>query len=210
MTQNSINKLHPDLGWTHTLFFDVETTGLPKNWKAPVSDLENWPRIVQLAWLEYDNKGNELSRNNYIVKPIGFTIPGEATKIHGITTEQAKKEGVIINDILKKFSSAIGKAKMLVSHNIEFDQNVVGAEFLRADISNSLFNIKKVCTMKESTDYCRIPSDYGFKWPSQSELHYKLFNTPYKDSHNALKDATVCAKCFFELIKRGVIFWDKK
>jgi hypothetical protein len=27
------------------LFFDTETTGLPKNWKAPVTDLNNWPRM---------------------------------------------------------------------------------------------------------------------------------------------------------------------
>lgn len=25
------------------LFFDTETTGLPKRWNAPVTDLENWP-----------------------------------------------------------------------------------------------------------------------------------------------------------------------
>jgi len=187
------------------LFFDVETTGLPKNWNAPVSELENWPRIVQLAWLEYDLNGNELSRYNNIVKPNGFTIPDEATKIHGITTEQAKKDGVMINEILKKFSSVIDKAEMLIAHNIDFDQKVVGAEFLRADISNSLFNIKKFCTMKESTDFCQIPGNYGFKWPSQLELHNKLFNASFEDPHNALVDVTVCAKCFFELIKRGVI-----
>lgn len=186
-------------------FFDVETTGLPKNWNAPVSEIENWPRIVQLAWLEYDLKGNELSRNNYIVKPEGFTIPEEATKIHGITTEQARKEGVIINEILKKFSSVLDKSKMLIAHNIDFDQKVVGAEFLRTDISNAIFDIKKFCTMKESTDFCQIPGNYGYKWPSQSELHYKLFNTYFEDSHNALMDVTTCAKCFFELIKKGVI-----
>jgi uncharacterized protein YprB with RNaseH-like and TPR domain len=35
------------------LFFDTETTGLPKNWKAPVTDLNNWPRLVQFAFLKY-------------------------------------------------------------------------------------------------------------------------------------------------------------
>jgi len=28
------------------LTFDSETTGLPKNFKAPISDSENWPRLV--------------------------------------------------------------------------------------------------------------------------------------------------------------------
>ncbi len=31
------------------LFFDTETTGLPRNWHAPASDLANWPRLIQLA-----------------------------------------------------------------------------------------------------------------------------------------------------------------
>ncbi|HET7116363.1 MAG TPA: hypothetical protein VFI29_07720 [Hanamia sp.] len=32
------------------LFFDTETTGLPKNWKAPVADLNNWPRLSELHY----------------------------------------------------------------------------------------------------------------------------------------------------------------
>lgn len=56
------------------LFFDTETTGLPKRWNAPVTDLENWPRLVQLAWIMYDDRGNMLESRDVIVKPEGFTI----------------------------------------------------------------------------------------------------------------------------------------
>ena len=62
------------------LFFDTETTGLPRNWKAPVTDLNNWPRLVQLAYLLYDNKGNKISGGDFIIKPNGFTIPTDASK----------------------------------------------------------------------------------------------------------------------------------
>jgi DNA polymerase III epsilon subunit-like protein len=51
------------------LIFDTETTGLPINWKAPVSDLNNWPRLVQIAWMQCDNSGKILSSSDYIVKP---------------------------------------------------------------------------------------------------------------------------------------------
>ncbi len=39
------------------LLFDTETTGLPKKWNAQASDVDNWPRLVQIAWLyqDYDN-----------------------------------------------------------------------------------------------------------------------------------------------------------
>ena len=36
------------------LFFDTETTGLPRSWKAPITDSNNWPRLVQIAWLVFD------------------------------------------------------------------------------------------------------------------------------------------------------------
>ena len=53
------------------LFFDTETTGLPARWNAPVTDVENWPRLVQLAWIMCDAQGNTLESRNAIVKPPG-------------------------------------------------------------------------------------------------------------------------------------------
>ena len=50
------------------LFFDTETTGLPKNWQAPIHDTDNWPRMVQLAWVATDDNGEVLSGQNYIIK----------------------------------------------------------------------------------------------------------------------------------------------
>ena len=92
------------------LFFDTETTGLPRNWKAPVSDLNNWPRLVQLAFLLYDDEGNKISEGDYIVKPDGYTIPKDASRIHGITTERANSEGQAIAEVLQQFSSRIEQA----------------------------------------------------------------------------------------------------
>ena len=57
------------------LFFDTETTGLPQRWNAPVTDVNNWPRLVQLAWIMCDGKGNIIEERSDIVKPEGFAIP---------------------------------------------------------------------------------------------------------------------------------------
>ena len=40
------------------LVYDTETTGLPGNYKAPLTDSENWPRLVQLAWQLHDADGH--------------------------------------------------------------------------------------------------------------------------------------------------------
>lgn len=82
------------------LTFDTETTGLPKNFKADISDSDNWPRLVQLAWQLNNQKGELLSSDSIIIKPDGFTIPYNSEKVHGISTEIAIKEGIELNDAI--------------------------------------------------------------------------------------------------------------
>ncbi len=59
--------------------------------------------------------------------------------------------------------------------------------------------------MKSSTEYCKIQGQYGYKWPSLTELHYKIFRTDFKEAHNAEMDVEACANCFFKLIELGVL-----
>jgi DNA polymerase III epsilon subunit-like protein len=187
------------------LFFDTETTGLPKNWKAPLTDLNNWPRLVQLACLLYDNNGHKITEGNFIIKPDGFIIPKEASKIHGITTERAKQEGRALTTVLKEFYSLIEQANYLVAHNMAFDEKIMGAEFLRNNMENIISKKRKICTMQSTTNFCAIDGYYGYKWPKLSELHHILFHTGFEEAHNASVDITITAKCFWELKKLGKI-----
>ena len=187
------------------LFFDTETTGLPRNWKAPVTDLGNWPRMIQLAYLLADGEGNKLAGGDFIIKPVGFTIPDDAAKIHGISTERALREGVELLDVLREFQAAVAGAECLVAHNISFDEKIVGAEFLRNKMANTLPAKKMICTMQSSTDYCALPGPYGNKWPKLTELHQKLFQKGFDEAHNAAADIAATVKCFWELKRLGVI-----
>ena len=187
------------------LFFDTETTGLPRNWKAPVTDLKNWPRLVQLAFLFYDSDGNRISGGDFIIKPEGFTIPYDVSKIHGITTERASREGHSLLYVLETFDNLISQATYLVAHNMAFDEKIVGAEFLRNGMQNSISVKRKICTMEKSTNFCAISGPYGYKWPKLSELHYKLFRSGFEEAHNASVDINATAKCFWELKRLGKI-----
>lgn len=109
------------------LFFDTETTGLPRNWKAPVTDINNWPRLVQIAFLLYDREGNRISEKCYIIKPDGYQIPAYAARIHGITTNRALCEGKDLRSVLEEFREAAESSKYLVAHNISFDEKIIGA-----------------------------------------------------------------------------------
>jgi len=188
------------------LFFDTETTGLPKNYQAPLDDFSNWPRIVQIAWSLYDGSGNHWESQNYIIKPEGFIIPEEATKIHRISQERALKEGVALRGVLEHFLRDVKSASYLVAHNIDFDEKIIGAELLREKLANQVTSAAKICTMKSSAAYCRIPNGRGsYKWPNLMELYKFLFQTGFPEAHDASFDVKACADCFFELKRRGAI-----
>jgi DNA polymerase III epsilon subunit-like protein len=192
-------------GKIYYLFFDTETTGVPKNYKAPMSNLKNWPRLVQIAWIACDENGNTIESDEYIIKPNGFIIPNDATLIHGITTEKAIQEGKDINDVLTPFAKLAGDAAFLVGHNVSFDMNIVGAEMIRANMACVVENKKFICTMKSSVDFCAIPGYYGNKWPKLEELYAKLFRKRLQNAHTAMTDINATKECFFELKKRNII-----
>jgi DNA polymerase-3 subunit epsilon len=187
------------------LFFDVETTGIPKNWKASYKDIENWPRLVQIAWLLYDEHENILESKSEIIKPEKFLIPKSASDIHGITTEYAIQVGKELNEVLTNFNIVLEKSNFVIAHNINFDKNTVGAEFYRLYNFNPLSNMKSICTMERSTNICKIEGSFGYKFPKLEELYYHLFHQNIENAHDAMVDTKATAKCFFELKRKNLI-----
>ncbi len=187
------------------LFFDTETTGLPKKWNAQASDVDNWPRLVQIAWIFATEKTHAFITQAHIIKPDGYEIPVEASDIHGITQERAMNEGVPILDVLEKFLILNGGADRFVGHNVNFDVSIIGAEMFRADLNGRFIFLKQICTMKTSTNYCKLKGKYGYKYPTLGELYLKLFDKELKDAHDALVDIKATAECFWKLEELGVI-----
>ena len=189
------------------LIFDTETTGLPHNKTAPVEDLDNWPRLVQIAWQLHDNKGALVSTGNHIVKPEGFTIPFNAEKVHGISTDRALEVGEDLAQVLDIFSEDVKKAEVLIGHNIEFDNNIIGAEYLRCQKGNLLKDAKNIDTSTETVEFCQLRGGIGgrLKQPKLIELYEKLFGEGFGDAHDAAYDVDATAKAFFECLRRSVI-----
>ncbi len=186
------------------LIFDTETTGLPKNWNAPITDTDNWPRCIQIAWQLHDDMGNLLDQQDYLVKPEGFNIPFDAEKIHGISTELAEKKGVPLPEVLEKFNTAMSKTKFIVGQNVGFDLNIMGAEFHRMGVENPLQELPVLDTCTEHTaQLCQIPGGRGgkFKLPTLTELHEYLFKEPFAEAHNATADVEATTRCFLELVR---------
>lgn len=189
------------------LIFDTETTGRIENWKAPLTDFAAFPRVVQLAWQLHDDMGELIEVKNFIVKPDGFTIPFNAEKIHGISTDRAMKTGVELSFVMDEFKKALAKSKYAVGHNIEFDNKVMGSEYARANRDDGLMELATLDTMKLSTQYCQLPGGRGksFKFPTLAELNQKLFGEAVDNAHNASADVEATTRSFLELVRIGVI-----
>ena len=188
------------------LIFDTETTGLPKRWKAPVTDTDNWPRCVQIAWQLHDDQGVCLEHCDFLIRPDGFNIPYDAEKIHGISTALAATEGVSLISVLEKFNEALDKAKFVVGQNVGFDLNIMGCEYHRMQVVTPLNSLPVLDTCTETTaSLCQLPGGRGgkFKLPTLTELHQYLFKTPFAEAHNATADVEATTRCFLELLRRG-------
>lgn len=201
-----------NLSYMDIIFFDTETNGVPKNYKAPVEDLDNWPRIAELGYQVYTPDGKLIHEHVSLIKPNGWVIPSEQFFIeNGMTTERCELEGNDLESELLEFWDYAAYCHAIVAHNLAFDSKVTAAEFLRlgfeeqADILIPNHSPLKICTMESTVDFCKIPGKYGYKWPKLIELHQMLFGCDFDGAHAALSDVAATAKCFFELVRLGVI-----
>ena len=99
------------------------------------------------------------------------------------------------------------KSSLLVGHNIEFDINIIGAEFIRQNLDPEKFlTLSKLDTGISATEFCKLQGGLGgkLKMPTLLELHKILFSKDFGDAHDASYDVAATARCFFGLLKQKV------
>ena len=188
------------------LFFDTETNGLPKNWKAKPQEVDNWPRIIQLAFTVVDVNFNEVYSYSELIKPDGWTIPNEKFWIeNGYSTESNILNGVMMFEALHALKNAINTCTHVFAHNMDFDYNIIAAEMIRYGVRAD-HSPKRVCTMKSTTDFVGAKNARGGqKWPKLEELHEKLFGVKFDNAHDALADVSATVRCARELFRIGLL-----
>lgn len=191
--------------YDNILFFDTETTGLPPKGCDPVTDFERYPHIVQISWSLND-------RNmDFIIKPDGWTIPPQATAIHGITNEDAQN-GVKLDFALRLFSMDLIRADKICAHNADFDIGMIISNAARVTekcgrvLKAFLNHITCIDTMMLTIDFVGacFPDGTPGKYPKLEELYYKLFNETFP-AHNSMQDVLALKRCYYELIKQDII-----
>jgi len=189
--------------------WDTETTGFP----VKDGKLEQQPYIIQFAAIvsELSDDGNirEIERHDILIKP-KISIPFGASQVNGIYDKDVEWVPHIENSI-DHIMSVLNSADIVVGHNISYDEQILWYELDRLGRSGEYTPIQSICTMRTSTEYCKLPGR-GFAWksPKLSELHRFLFDEYFDGAHNALIDVEATGRSFFELVNRGVIKIEKK
>lgn len=176
------------------IVFDTETNGLPKWWNRPIDEIDNYPRIAQIAWKVLNKDFKEIKSEVHYIKPDGWKIPNEQFFIeNGYTTEMLSEKGKPIGLVLSRFLDDINEyGEYLIAHNIKFDYPVLNCELLR--LKADMQPPKMICTMLESQKI------FGHsRWRKLIDLHYDLFNEGFENAHDAMADVDACSRIFTEL-----------
>lgn len=191
------------------LFFDTETTGIPErswNWDT---DFEQYPHVVQMAWL------HGCKVETHIIRPDGWEIPQETVDVHGITTEYALEHGEPFASVVDMFIQDCHDAGLICGHNIHFDTSIIKANILRElgreyydanDVENALYKGKRIDTMRPTMKWVDARMANGrLKFPNLSELYSRCFPGETFPAHDALEDVKAVAKCLPVIVELGLV-----
>lgn len=185
----------------YILFLDTETSDLPKKWDKKYSDLQNWPHVLQIAWVIFDTDFNEVKRTNkYIYEPL-ILISRESEKVHGLTPHFLREHGENKKIVLRKLAHDLKKYNpLIVGHFLSFDIQVICAEFLRSKLPIPFEKLRYFCTLWHSKQYVRNPNRV---YLNLALLHETLFTAIPQNLHHAENDVDVTAKCYLEMTRRN-------
>ena len=191
------------------LFFDTETTGIPDRSAKWDVDFNEYPRIVQIAWMIGEHA------ESHIIRPDGWEIPDDTVEIHGITTEYAMEHGEPFVSVIARFLDFATNAGLLCGHNIHFDTGIVKANILRElgrefynanDVEQALYKGKRIDTMRSTMKWVDARNSWGkLKFPNLGELYARCFPGETFPAHDALADTKAVARCLPVILELGLV-----
>jgi len=195
------------------LVFDTETTGLPADQNASLTDSTKWPYIIQLSFMVFETETKEILEYSDSIIQLDASVPisPESIAIHKITPERSQTEGIPVKFALANLAEHMSESDIIVGHNIIFDKRMLMVELHRNQMKNCLYKngsaIPEYCTMKRSIELCKLPATNkktgeiykNYKYPTLSELHSQLFCRRPRGTHNAIADVMICLRCYIML-----------
>jgi DNA polymerase-3 subunit epsilon len=178
------------------LSFDTETTGV---------NVEK-DRIVTAAIVDI-RPGQTPRTRTWLINP-GVDIPAEATAVHGITTEQARADGVhpsgALDEISLEIETALASGMPIVAMNAAFDLTLLDRELLRyklGGLGDRLGGYDAIRPVIDPFVLDREVDKYRKGKRTLSALcdHYKV---SIGNAHDASSDALAACRVLFRIAKQ--------
>jgi len=178
------------------LSFDLETTGV---------DVEK-DRVVTAAIVDI-RPGEPVRTRTWLVNP-GIDIPAGATAVHGITTEQARADGVhpssALDEISLEIETAIASGIPLVAMNASYDFTLLDRELLRYKLGGIEQRLGSYDALRPVLDPYVLDRELDKYRKGKRTLeslcqHYRV---AIDGAHNAAADATAACRVLFRIAKQ--------
>ena len=184
-------------------FYDTETTGFPRSagWLDPEQ-----PHLVQFGYI-LSTVDTIFAEGSIIVKPdtAAWEMNPHAEKVHGLSKKQIIAKGYSAREVARFIQGMLQWTGVKICHNVTFDQKMMAILFARAGMDFQPFFENTYCTQRESKELCGLKTVKGSaKMPKLEELHEILFGHGVLGTHDALADAHIMRRCYYELKKRGL------
>ncbi len=184
-----------------TVFIDTETTGKWDFEAAVEAPLQ--PHMIQLAAIRDVGGVTVETYNSLVHVPDDVRMEEGALAVHGITPAQAKEKGAPLNVALMRLDRLLDVHGLIVCHNTDFDLKVLLAAYVREGLICIIPSVNTFCTMRQSTNVCKLPGKYGYKWPTLDEAYRMLVDpSGFEGAHDAFADVTACRAIYYALLER--------
>ena len=178
------------------LYLDVETNGIGKFRPAT-------QRMMQISWI-YEN--NEY---NYFINDVESVSPDVP---HDISTSFCKERGEDFDNVYNIFHGHLENCDKVIAHNAEFDLGIISHELkvrkhdkykkYNKILKDLLESDDVICTMKNTTELCKIKfnnGSKGYKYPKLDELYTFLTGEnceEFGQLHDSLVDCKLLKACY--------------
>lgn len=187
------------------LFLDTETNGV-YNSENPQSEIE----IFQICWKIFTIDFT-LLKERVALFNIDKELKEDVIKLTGISKYDLEHSKDDVHEVVSDLMNDLAYTSKVIGHNIEYDLNVLWSTIVHKNIKYFIFlpdysyeldldRLDTFCTMKETTELLKIPSHYGFKYPTLIELYEFLYGERPSSSHNAEDDVGITIMCVQKLL----------
>jgi DNA polymerase-3 subunit epsilon len=179
------------------LVIDTETSGL-WNFKLPADD-PSQPYLAALAMIECDPGMKILEEHSMFVKPDGWSMEAEASKINGLTDEYLTKRGVPVTEVAAAYEAQLDKGYVVLAFNSQYDTKVMRGTLRRLGRPDRFETTKQSCLMRSANDVIYEATGMR-KFPKLIEAA-EHFGVDIPTTHTALGDTFVAVQIAQHLLR---------